>query len=378
MKTSGTNFFLETTDTIFNKTTKAVSVSSFRSAVTSLGFSVLADQLHGDHKTVYLHEFKKNFLTNYIGTLYNENSSQVLTRVGSVGTFTNFQNAAGRIDSSNLYNQALGNLLDDLRSDNVGSGLDLAIDVAEGKQVGKMLGDVTKLTKYVMSFSPKNWGKKWLEYQYGWRPLVNSVYGTFDALMHRRIYTLKRVRGKARRFVRSENNFSDQFGVGSRERVIEVGRYRYLIVAEYDLKNTQKQLLSGYTSLNPVGIAWELVPYSFVVDWLYDIGGYLRNMEGALLFGTNFVRGYSVYGYKSEQQGILTGSGTSFGITNIWNADAISLQSYKIRTPIGVFPFPRIPRFESNLGWQRLFSAASLLSLHLGKGPRGPKPPRVV
>jgi len=235
-----------------------------------------------------------------------------------------------------------------------------------------MLGDVTKLTKYVMSFSPKNWGKKWLEYQYGWRPLVNSIYGTFDALMHRRIYTLKRVRGKARRFVRSENKFLDQFGFGSVERVIEVGRYRYLIVAEYDLKNTEKQLLSGYTSLNPVGIAWELVPYSFVVDWFYDIGGYLKNMESALLFGTGFVRGYSVYGYKSEQQGILTGSGTSFGITNVWNADAVSRQSYKLRSPIGVFPFPRIPRFESNLGWQRLFSAGSLLSLHLGKGPRGP------
>jgi len=120
LKTSGTNFFVETTDTIFNKTTKAVSVSSFRSVASTLGFTVLADQLHGDHKTVNLHEFRKNYLSNYIGTLFNENSTQTLTRVGNVGAFTNFVNAAGRIDSSNLYNQALGSLLEDLRSDNVG------------------------------------------------------------------------------------------------------------------------------------------------------------------------------------------------------------------------------------------------------------------
>jgi len=374
LKTYGQNFVMPTSDLIFDKATKNVTYIESRPNTTSVGFSVLADNTHGDHKTVNLHEFKKNYLQSYIGTKYTENASQTITRTGNVANFTDFVNAGSLVDSTSLYNSALSNLLDQLRSGGVGSGLDLAIDVAEAGQVKKMLGDVGHLSQYIRGIGLGRWSKKWLEYQYGWRPLVNSIFGSFDALMHRRLYSLQRVVGKSRRFVYDEKNFSDTFSPGSRQRVATVGRYRYKIVAEYDISNTWRQQLSGYTSLNPVGIAWELLPYSFVVDWFYDIGGYLRNMEGALLFGTGFKTGYSVYGYKVDQQGILTGSGTSIGTTIIWNADALSRQTYKIRTPIGVFPFPRIPRFQSDLGWQRLISGASLLAnfLHLPGGPRLP------
>jgi len=371
VKTNSTLSYIDTRDTIFNKSTKVLSYTESRPAVTSVGFTVLADNTHGDHKTVNLHEFRKNYLQDYIGTLHQENSTQILDRVGKIGIFSQFVNAAGLIDANNLYNSALSHLFDQLRTDGVGSGLDLSVDIAEGRQVRGLLQNAANVSNYIRGLGLNRWSKRWLEYQYGWKPLVNSVYGSFDALMHRRLYSYMHVTGKARRFVWSENKFSDTWGPGSRESVFTAGRYRYKIVANYELKNTVKQQLSGYTSLNPVSIAWELMPYSFVVDWFYDIGGYLRNLESALLFNSGFVNAYTVYGYKVDQQGVLGGSGTSLGITNVWNADALSRQSYKQRTPI-VFPIPRIPRFHADLGWQRCVSGASLLAnfLHIpGRGP---------
>lgn len=370
MKSRYNPVFTQTITTTFNKTTGATSTSQ----TTPLGkyeqFTVMADVLNGDHVTVNGHEFRKLYVEDYHGYSYQESTSpNTWVRTDGYIHPLQYDNPGAAFNQSVLYNQALGEMYDDLRSGGAGKGLDLAIDIAEAGQVSKMFGQVTNLSNYVRSFTPKNWAKKWLEYQYGWKPLVSSVYGTFDAIMHRRTHSYGRWEGKSRDIFISQKNLFDASWAGSIQKIERLFKQRCKIVCEFEIKPSVKNDLLGYTSCNPVGIAWELVPYSFVADWIIDIGGYLRALEAALAYSQQFKRGFVVYGYKDVQVGRMYGSSGSVLTNNfrIGKASAVFRATYKLRSRITAYPLPRPPQFHPNLGWQRVVSAGSLLGLYLGK-----------
>lgn len=366
MRSNSQTFYGVTTQDIYNKSTKLRTVTESRPDVMRTQLVVMQDQLHGDHKTIYPHEFRRGIGESYLGTFFRDTPSDTLLQTGKIANY----NRIPTLPSVGvLRNDAIADLYDQIRSGGVGSGLDLSVDIAEAHQVQKMIKDVTKLSGFVRSFSPKNWANKWLEYQYGWKPLVNSVYDTFDALMHRRLYNYAVIKGKASSRSWSQSQFKDVNGQGSLEIVTEASKIRYMVVGEFEIKNTAKQQLLGYASLNPVSVAWELMPYSFVVDWVIDVGGYLRALEGALAFGQGFKRGYEVGGYWVKSSGTLTTykSVVVAGTTSLWQAEGYQQYTYKTRIPLGVWPCPTLPQFNANLGWQRLVSAASLMSQHLGR-----------
>jgi hypothetical protein len=327
--------------------------------------SVISDQIHGDRKTVNPHEFKKIIFQEYHGDFHRDDPIESLDQIGIISSFTRYVDASP--NWSNLYNDALSKMHEQLRSGGFGSGLDLSVDLAEAHQVRKMLKDSLKLVNFIRSFKPRNWANKWLEYQYGWKPLVSSVYGTFDALMHRRLFGLQHVVGQSRDTYSDYNNFSDLAWPGSTEVIRRSGSRRARIGCYFRTKNTTAEQLSGYTSLNPVSIAWELLPYSFVADWFIDIGSYLRNVESALLYSQDFVGGYLVFGYRDSQVGQIYGGKTVGNTTTFGSGSASILQSYKQRSRVDNFPLPSLPSFRADLGWQRLLSGASLLSQHWGK-----------
>lgn len=366
MRTNSQAFFTETSQTVYNKSTHQSSVTLSRPQTGSAGLTVFADQLHGDRKTIYTHEFRRHISSDYVGTFFRDTPSDTLNSVGQILTWSRTPSLPDPL--SMLRNSALGDLYDKIRSGGVGSGLDLSVDIAEAHQVKKLWVDSLKLIRHVRSFHPREWHKHWLAYQYGARPLFNSVYGTLDALMHRRTFAYARVKGKARDRSWSQSTYKDTAGPGSLEIVSAIQNVRYEVVAEFEIGNSFKQQLGGYTSLNPVSILWELTPYSFVADWLIDVGGYLRALEGALAYGTGFKRGYEVGGYLSRLEGTLTNyQSVVAGTTRIWQAEGYEQYSYKRRVPVGSVPMPTLPSFQVNLGWQRLVSAASLLRNFIGR-----------
>lgn len=366
MKSRSQAIYGATAQRITNKRTgvQTVSVSRPFSGVDSL--SVMADQLHGDHQTIYQHTFSKVRSKAIEGFLYREDSLEILEQTGYLRDPTGIWTSP---DASSLYNSVLGDMYDKLRSGEVGSGLDLAVDLAEASQSRRMIKEAFKVVNFVRRFHPRQWANRWLEYQYGWKPLLSSVYDTGKAMMNRRTYSLQRIEGKARLS-------SDTFGSEGKDTPLaglvtyynHRERIRARMVCEFELSNSIKQRLGGYTSLNPLTVAWEIVPYSFVVDWFLDIGGYLRNMESALAYGQkSFRRGYVVYGFMAERTYDLVtyNSKPAGGLTVYGNGGGAERRTYKNRVPLGVYPIPTIPSFRTSLGWQRLVSAASLLSQHV-------------
>jgi hypothetical protein len=65
--------------------------------------------------------------------------------------------------------------------------------------------------------------------------------------------------------------------------------FKVLVRLDYSLSNPVLANLSQMGITNPVELAWEELPYSFVADWFLPIGDYLGNLDATL--GWDFIGG---------------------------------------------------------------------------------------
>lgn len=120
--------------------------------------------------------------------------------------------------------------------------------------------------------SEKDVSGRWLELQYGWLPLISDVYEAgraYEALTKEprkeRISVSISREGQVDTST-SPTNFSCKGTV----------KERWRLVYEMSEQLTTSRSL-GLT--DPLSVAWELIPYSFVVDWFLPIGSYLENLN---------------------------------------------------------------------------------------------------
>lgn len=109
---------------------------------------------------------------------------------------------------------------------------------------------------------------RWLELQYGWLPLVSSCYEAAKAFEALTNGPRKQVFQTARRR-KATWDLSTAPGVASYK---VVGYVRTAM--RYELKE-EMSFTRQLGLQDPLSIAWELTPWSFVVDWFYPIGNYL-------------------------------------------------------------------------------------------------------
>jgi len=124
--------------------------------------------------------------------------------------------------------------------------------------------------------------------------------------------------------------------------------------------------LARWGSLNPMSIGWEILPYSFVVDWFLNVGQFLRNAETALLYGSAVSDGYistlrvaKVEGFGGEI--ITSGSNYVQKTSGSWWARRLSFTRSRLTT----FPVPGKISLNTNLSSGKLMNAAGLLSQFL-------------
>lgn len=345
-------------------------------------FTVLVDSKTGNRKVTHAHEFIKRSERNYVGMRQhyesgNGGSSYQLIN-GPIQTFTKADLSTPSMVT--VQNTCLSRFYEQLRGD-----IDLSVDAFQGRQTrdafreyrnhliplsDKLAREAGRVARFVTRFHPSQWGKRWLEYQYGWKPLMQTAFETGRKLLYDAQHHTITVSATASSKDRGKPQvYANLPFVGASEYVVHDIFTRCKMTGLYRVQSPSlTQTLAGYTSLNPAAIAWELMPYSFVVDWIYDIGSYIRNMESAMIYGANIYNGYSVIGYRRVSMGSLYGvkSTVSAGITttDMVSAQAVFSQSYKSRG--GFVVFPKVPVLDVSLGWQRLVSAASLLANHLG------------
>lgn len=172
-----------------------------------------------------------------------------------------------------------------------GHSFDLGVNIAESKKTyGTIVGNLRSIGsalfalkrghvtdalrqlqvpgKRVRHLRAKDVTGRWLEMQYAWRPLVSQ---SFEAAKALEALTGPRVL----RF---------RVSSGTKRRTIEGSPvpncYKYPIHVTYSKKliaELSEDVGVGRSLglMDPVSVLWELVPYSFVVDWFLPIGSYL-------------------------------------------------------------------------------------------------------
>jgi hypothetical protein len=280
-----------------------------------------------------------------------------------------------------MYNLALNRLNDKVRGN-----LDLSVALAEAGTTTRMIKNTLKLLRHARKLKPpggfgstRDVANGYLQFKYGWKPLLSDIFGVADESI--RIVQNKIQRISAGSKVRESGPVTVVYSSINGSPNVPAMRMR----AESSFSGCRIGVilqippsafrLDRWMSMNPISIGWELIPYSFVVDWVYDIGSYLRNMETALLYNTVFYSGYVTEIRRVEAEDFVANYDQVVnGVRHtIPEAKGKLLHIEFFRRRLSAYPLPRKPTIDVSLSSSQLFSAAALLRQLLPAGKRGPR-----
>jgi len=139
----------------------------------------------------------------------------------------------------------------------------------------------------------KSFANNWLEFHFGWEPLIKDLYQSLD------VYTRGLPPFKASCMAQSVWNSYSGTSTGpiwSNSAHIRVVYSK--VGGTISVNNPNSYLMASLGLANPSVVAWELVPFSFVVDWFTTVGQCLSASTDFL--GLTIINGYTVSGEKGS------------------------------------------------------------------------------
>lgn len=238
-------------------------------------------------------------------------------------------------------------------------GINISMMLAEYKQTASLFsstaqslarayadvraGRVSKLLKR----AGRNSASTWLAARYGVTPLVYDTLNTLkefeDQLSYSylvRRYSVWQGASKVHTFDRSFTP-PDSLVVTRPMTSNRATKVTYVAWVEYSKPNLAYISHLGLT--NPLATAWEVIPYSFVLDWFIDVGTFLSNLDA--LVGTERVS--------------CTKSTKSTTIEEWPGGTTGHLKNYA-RTVVNLGS-PPLPRWKPSLSWKRVVDSVALL-----------------
>jgi len=198
---------------------------------------------------------------------------------------------------------------------------------------------------------PKAWGDLWLEYWFGWSPLLSDIFTAIE-VVDDPFGDLIRAKGSARFSIEYERNIPNIYESGiSFDSETFRGELITCIQNDFRISDLTALKANQLGVINPFSVAWELIPFSFMADWFFPIGSWINQFSdftGLTSMNPQFVH-------------FIRGSG-SYNKT-------IRTHSLKFDYDLlGVRRFPQIfgpSPFTPNLHWLSLTRAATSISLIL-------------
>lgn len=215
----------------------------------------------------------------------------------------------------------------------------------------------------------------YLEYIYGLKPLVDDVYTAHKLLKnHAEAPLLLKAVGKAQRTVEKTIGFTLPNSSVTKDSVTSDSKLTCTVWAYVDPEWKGVRALQQFGLVNPVALAWELVPYSFVVDWFLPIGPVLYALTAPM--GLVFVDGY--YSFRNSEVTNISYAATGYPmnegngvITSRFDGKAKMVYEGFTRELLGYWPIPGLwiasDPFKKDRPLKALALGISLLS--------GSKPP---
>jgi hypothetical protein len=133
-----------------------------------------------------------------------------------------------------------------------------------------------------LGLTPGTVHKTVLEYKYGWMPLLMEVKGAAEALAetHFPRPPVFRVRQTAESTREGERTRANQYGFQGFGNALVYEFYESSRRVKHDIwfevVNPQFSFANQVGLTNPLAVLWELTPFSFVFDWLIQVGDWLQ------------------------------------------------------------------------------------------------------
>lgn len=247
--------------------------------------------------------------------------------------------------------------------------VNISQSVAEGRRTYSMLANssVTLWSLYLAA-KRRNWSKvaellgkgnktyrraadNWLQLQYGWLPLLSDIHGTyqwFTDVDENSMLVTGQSSNTRTHVVKGETLYSSWSGS-----ITCVGYAKYVgkITGNYARSANKGGLV------NPLSLAWEVLPYSFVTDWFVPVGNVLQAYSDSA--GLTFMYGYSGSSNNAEVE--YTHS-SHFDDGSTIDEDGKAKVKYfsHHRAAVGGFPIPRFYSVHDPFNTTRGLNALAL------------------
>lgn len=288
--------------------------------------------------------------------------------------------------SSNLYN----GVITDLRMKVKDQSVNLAQAYAERRRTAGLLADsINRIAKSINLLRRGRWkqaGKQlkqswkrapesWLEYQYGWKPLMQDVYGSCEALAKLNapvdwLLTVKAGRKEENTLTKAVTTALSKVEFSAD---IQSETFRgYFARCDFKPSNAFLQRLTSNTGItNPALVAWELVPFSFVFDWGVQVGDWISSLDatvGMEFYGGSITDRRELKYVLEPRDSKYNGSPQAF---TAWKRNSKpSGRRFELnRTALTSWPIATAPRFKDPLSMLHVANALSLLAVALKAGP---------
>lgn len=293
--------------------------------------------------------------------------------------------------ADNALYKAKTRLLDQLK----GEGTNIANMFAERKQTFNLIADTAiRLARTVrdlkrgdissavrrMAGDPRSARKlrgkdiadQWIGLQYGWKPLLSDVYGLVTGLHERETALRPKIfhaTGSDYRNAPSANFWVNAHGVSE-----PWGVRRTVVNCKYTVQAFPNAALASPAALgltNPLVPLWEIIPWSFVVDWFLPVGNYLEQLSAdhgwtfhngclsVLETNTEVAHKNDFHSYADPAQ--HWDYTRRHSIEGNWKSVSFS------RSLLGGFPSPPLPKFKNPISTAHVLNSIALLTQQFTK-----------
>lgn len=212
--------------------------------------------------------------------------------------------------------------------------------------------------------------RDWLAFQYGLMPALSDAYGAMEALneMERsdsHFYRSHLDIKKGQKIVTEDTTLYGFAELGDYCRPITRTETFHGCSAElsFDIVNDLTANLASLGITNPVLLAWELLPFSFVWDWFQPVGDYLGVLDATL--GYKFLAGSVSKVQRLESRVMGAKSVTKLPptfVARIHRLERGYTRLFKFERQLMTnFPGPRIPEFKNPITLGHFANAMALL-----------------
>lgn len=284
-----------------------------------------------------------------------------------------FSNATSGVSmdfSAAMLDQAVTQALLRLKNQKINLGAALGEAGKTVSMVNSLVSDVYKGYKALRKLDPKgaarafsqrgwkNIPDRWLEYQYGLKPLVQDIDG---ALQHLAQQPVQNYRSIVRGRMVDDSYSVDWLGVSFPGISRGIRRKEEVAVILAYIPYSMQTIRNVQAGANPAATAWELTPFSFVLDWALPIGDYLSVFDAAwgwtYLYGcrSQFIKSKFHLACKERVSGVNT--------YRVLNARSGSYERVKfVRSLYSGSPLPMLPRWKNPVSTAHMANGLSLLA----------------